>query len=737
MSNLLKLTLPLFTLLIPNAICGFNDILINQINELFPHSTNVILNKGQVFDDIFTKHKLSLHDIFQDFTNICEDSSNRLTNTNMLVNGLKPDITIDQTMSLDELLQNITQGDGKIVENYLFQYYKNKLIKTHYIINSEDDLKPHITLCDENINKTKIMVDQNEIKQFQECIKDESIKSYSLMLSDSLLNNYLYNTSKFQFVSDDKNANVFQYFNAMKNALQTSFNQNSTNKQIIKELYCNKFDKLQVHNPLLNEIADLYIDYKFNNDSGKIKDFLKDNKYNINKNSLLNNFLNFYTLGFTAIINQVVKGSLVLRNELPKLKLNNKVLTDDYNKELDDKTNYIIKMANHNIGICWFNTSVTTVLAAAINSDNKNLLQNTNFARFIKHLEEAQKDRAKEFKKKNGVEITRVEETVIAPNTLGYRTSWIEMTDQIDILEEFDKFEKQMKKERLEDWNKEPGVLRAKSELYKMINANKEVETKRIDRFKNGNNSPYNNFSGNFASNCFYGINLLTRVFPELKQILTPTYDIDTSNLDSRAEDSTCGDMIDNMISSFSNMAQQDKYKKIAYHFDSKSRPYENANVNIIKNKLTVDNLKHIKNLPEYLVVTGDHYDSNSTDRIPGMKFDTKLHEHVVGFNRKSELVIAELSSIAMHKNGAKHAYALYKGNDGWYIMDDNSKKENNLYKKLTQTEFDEIVARDKVEAFIYKKLYCNTIDKNNNNSSDNSNTTNNTKQQTSNTQNK
>ncbi len=734
MSNLLKLTLPLFTLLIPNAICGFNDILI----ELLPHSTNIGLNKWQVFDNTFTNKELSLNDILQIYG---EDSNNRLTNTKMLVNGLQPDITnitsTDTKMSLDELLQNITQGDGKIVENYLFQYYKNKLIKTHHIIDSEYDLKPHIELCDENINKTKITVDQNETKQFQECIKDENMKNYSLMLSDSLLNNYLYNISKFQFVSDDENANVYQYFNAMKNALQTSCNQNSTNKQIIKELYYNKFDKLQVHNPLLNEIADLYIDYKFNNNSGKIKDFLKDNKYNINKNSLLNNLLNFYTLGFTDIINQVVKGSLVLRNELPKLTLNNKVLTDDYNKELDDKTKYIIKMANHNIGICWFNTSVATVLAAAINSNNKNLLKNTNFARFINHLEEVQKDRAKEFKKKNGVGITRVEETVIAPNTLGYRISWIGMTDQIDILEEFDRFEKQMKKKRLEYWNKEPGVLPAKSELYKMINANKEVETKRIDRFKNGNNSSYNNFSGNFASNCFYGINLLTRVFPELKQILTPIYDIDTSNLDSSAEDSTCGDMIDNRISSFSNIAQQDTYKKIHYQFDPKgSESYENANVNIIKNKLTVDNLKHIKYLPEYMLVTGEHYDSNSTDRIPGTKFDAKLHEHVVGFNRKSELVIAELSSMAMHKNGAKHAYALYKGNDGWYIMDDNSKKENNLYKKLTQTEFDEIVARDKVEAFIYKKLYCNTIDKNNNNSSDNSNTTNNTTQQTNNTKN-
>ena len=724
MSKLLKLTLPLFTLLISNAMCGLNHVLINptnvqvQFNKLLQYITNMLDNSSNTSTD----NKCFENGSLQEATNALSTENEQSTNAKT---------------SLDELLQDITEGNGKKVENYLLQYYKDKLRAALFRIDKEDDLKPHIKLVNETINKAKVKVDNNEMKQFQECIKNENTKKYPLMLSESLLNNYLYNISEFKFVSEKEDANsinVWQYFNAMKNALQTSLNKNGSNKQTIKALYYNIFEQsLQLHNESLNKIADLYIDYKISNDSSKIKEFLKDNKYNIDEQSLLNNFLNFYTLGFTDIINKIVKGTLVLHNELPNLKINNKALTDNYDRQLDDNTKYIIKIENYDIGRCWFDTAFEIVYTAAINSCNNDLLKNTFFGKFIMFLEELQKNRAKYVKKQGGKEITYVE-TKSIPGGVQTITHFAEISDHIDIWEAFTEFEIKMHQANiLSTWNAQEGVQQAKEELHKMIDENRRAKEERMARIKGCGNSSNNNNSNISGSDTQHGINLLSRVFPELKQILIPTYDVDTSNLDSKAEDSTCGNMVDNRISSFGNVVPKDlgneknKHEGIKAHYSSSYLPINKLNINIILDKLTTGNIKHIKELPEYIVVNGLHYKNNNNDAKSGMKFDKELHERIVGFNEKSELVIAELSSMAMGRSDAEHAYALYKGNDGWYIMDDNSKKDNNLYKKLTTDEFDKIVKKDKVEAFVYKKLYCKPIDENNNHEANNSNTTNNT----------
>ena len=82
-----------------------------------------------------------------------------------------------------------------------------------------------------------------------------------------------------------------------------------------------------------------------------------------------------------------------------------------------------------------------------LNSNNKDIT-NTNFYKFIKFLEQKQKNRAIEVKNKNGIEV--ISQTKKEKNCIKKIESTTKITDQISILESLDEFMSQMKKEDLE-----------------------------------------------------------------------------------------------------------------------------------------------------------------------------------------------------------------------------------------------------------------------------------------------
>ena len=136
----------------------------------------------------------------------------------------------------------------------------------------------------------------------------------------------------------------------------------------------------------------------------------------------------------------------------------------------------------------------------------------------------------------------------------------------------------------------------------------------------------------------------------------------------------------------------------------------------MVKDEIINEKTSTIEKLPEYLIINASHYENDKKDVLEaGLTFDKIHNNYISGFNENGELVIYKLSSTGMSRDGKSsrsHGYAMYKGNDNWYVMDDNDP-----YKKLTQTEFDDIIKKDKASTFIYKRIYCETASKSNNQS--------------------
>ena len=374
-----------------------------------------------------------------------------------------------------------------------------------------------------------------------------------------------------------------------------------------------------------------------------------------------------------------------------------------------------------------------------LNSNNKDIT-NTNFYKFIKFLEQKQKNRAIEVKNKNGIEV--ISQTKKEKNCIKKIESTTKITDQISILESLDEFMSQMKKEDLEAWNKEDSVKKAKEKINELIKENKETKKQKKEHLikelqkKLNDNSYVNNQnieleqpsqSNNQGGNSIQGINLLINLFPELKKVFVPQFALtkNNNNKEDKSKDKnndnnktieeniTCGDLHENKVCSFDNIASVDSSKMVVHSINSSTnyKIITSANyreeIPVSKHDtLTISNNKQITSLPEYMILNGWNFEGNDSGiRIQGMKFDEALNKYIVGFNEKSELIIYEVSSMVMGKNNQKHAYSLYKGGNDWYIMDDHNK-----YYKLKPEEFKEIIEKDKVSTFVYKKLYCGGV---------------------------
>ena len=612
------------------------------------------------------------------------------------------------------LSNNIEIADCRITNNYKSQE-----------VNAN---KPSVELRNPsiNLNNTK-QTTKKELEEFWNCIDgNKFFKNIALQLSESLLNNHFHNIKKFNYKYIEEleqkgsNINTWSYFDAMYNGLQEIINSLNLKSDNYKEKLTMKslFNTNNYSTDLLNKASYQYL-YKYCNA-----------KYMNNNNKTINDiWKNFDALGFDKIFNTIVKGTLKVKNLLQPvekdkkpLQLNNKELSDNYEKDLNNNNAYLFKLENHDIGICWLDTSFEIIYNSILNTNYKDIT-NTNFYKFIKFLEQKQKARAQEVKTKNGKEvISKTKKTTNGTMTY-YHTTYI--TDQISILEAFDEFEKQMKKEELESWNNNDNVKKAKEELHNLIEKHNESKKKKMADIQkalqdgldgktitNSNETQQPNSNGN---NTINGINLFINLFPELKNILVPQYNIvdtndnkktDNNNNNNVNENITCGSLYENEIKSFDN------FIGITNYGISKSIQYKllySTNKKVITGEydtLTTSNTKYITSLPEYMILNGYHYDNNKSCGIQGMKFDETLNNYIVGFNNKNELAIYEISSMAMNKNGVAHAYALYKDNNGWYIMDDHNK-----YYRLKPEEFKEIIEKDKVETFVYKKLYCNNID--------------------------
>ena len=634
------------------------------------------------------------------------------------------------------LYSNVEIANSKIINSYSQSNYN----QYDQIDASVEFINPNLTFYNTNTPTAE------EIDEFWECIDSNTrFKSYALMLATSSLNTQINNIKavNFKYIPELPDINSWSLFSAMNNALQkaiNSFGGGKTKSLKIKPLFNTNYS-----NAMLDAIADIYLrSYSYTKNSSYSGKF----EQKLSFDSLLYVKTIFEKLKFDKIFETVIKGTLKIKELLQTvekdkkpLQLSNKLLTDSYDKVLDENTGYFLKLENYDIGICWLDASFELIYTSVLNSNSKDI-KNTNFYKFIKFLEQKQKNRAIEVKKKNGIEV--ISQTKKERNRIKTIESTTKITDQISILEALDEFISQMKKEDLEAWNKEDNVKKAKEKINELIKENKETKKQKkehlIKELQNKlNNNSYANkqnieleqpsqSNNNRGGNSIQGINLFINLFPELKKLFIPQLELiknnnkEDTNKDKNNDNNnqiddniTCGDLINNEISSFDNIFSVDPSKKVVHSINSSTNYKIITSANYKEeiplskhDTLTVSNYKKMTSLPEYMILNGWNFEGNDSGiRIQGMKFDETLNKYIVGFDEKSELAIYEVSSMVMGKNTQKHAYSLYKGGSDWYIMDDHNK-----YYKLKPEEFKEIIEKDKVSTFVYKKLYCGKIEK-------------------------
>ena len=643
-----------------------------------------------------------------------------------------------------------------------------KIIDNNKLYNRSNTNDTSVELHNTSLNSYNIKAPtEEELKEFWNCIDgNKFFKSIALQLSKSLLNNHLNNIKTFNYKYikelEDKNSSIstWSYFDAMCNGLQEVINNlnlksdNYKEKLTIKSLFNNN----KYSNELLDKLSYYYL-YRnyFSHPSHKTIIDRINHSSKICEQSICDVWNNFDALGFDKIFNKIVKGTLKVKNllqptdkDIKPLQSNNKELNDNYNKALDNNSGYFLKLENYDVGICWLDSAFEIVYNSILNIKDKDI-ENTNFYKFVKFLEQKQKARAQEVKKKNGKEVISKTKKTKNGTMIYYHTTYI--TDQISILKSFEEFEKQMKKEELEAWNKDNNVQKAKEEIHKLIKKHNESKKKEMERIQkelqdglngkkvnsNANDNKEQQYKDN-GNSAYHGINLFINLFPELKKIFVPQYNIEEKNDNNKQEeksgdkeknnnknneeDITCENLFENEINSFNNFTKITNYKLLPYiNYELRY----STNKKVITGKydiLTTNNTECIASLPEYMILSGRHYENNNKNISVGMKFDENLNKYIVGFNGKSELLIYEISSMAMNKSGAEHAYSMYKDNNGWYIMDDHNK-----YYKLKPEEFKEIIEKDKVETFVYKQLYCNKLDVEETKKQENKNKTNNSEE--------
>ena len=546
-------------------------------------------------------------------------------------------------------------------------------------------LKPSATF--HNKVSGNISITKTQFDKFKANIKDEIIAEQALMLSASAINNLLYNTKEFKYLCTYSGINTWSYLDAMKNGLTKFIN--NISKQKIK---INNLSQEDYSNSLLDKVSEFYIQYSIDRNNKTIENFLSENKGEIDK-TLLNKIIdNFDALGFNRIIYQVIKGTGKVKEILDnKNKINNKELSEDTNNEESDDTKVFIKLDNPT-GTCWLNSAFQLLYTTAINSDN---LSDTTFYKFIQFLKIRQKEWKQEIKNKDYKEIISEEKKLVLNGVITSQKYRV-LTDKINLIGELENFEKQagnndkypniITKEQLDKWNKKPGVIAAKQELNKL----KEMQSQ--------------------GSNEIHGIKLLLNIFPELKSLFYIKYSEQKYNVNISEEQTVFGNTIQEEVIALNNMLPGKK--EYMPHCKILTQAVYSTGL-MAKDEVINTNIKHVKEFPKYLIVNGFHYDNHNADvLVSGLDFNELHNNYISGFDENGKLIIYELSSIGMSKdvevlqsqdeNSSKgHGYALYKSNDNWYVMNDN-----NPYKKLSKTEFEDIIESDKASTFIYKKLY-------------------------------
>ena len=543
-------------------------------------------------------------------------------------------------------------------------------------------LKPSAVFHSKLNNNIKITAEQ--FKKFKENIKNEIIAEQALMLGASAINNLLHNTKEFKYLCTYNGINTWSYFDAIRNGL-TKF-VSSISKTKIK---INNLLKESYSNALLDKVAEFYVQYIFNRNNKSIDKFLSENKGEIDKAVLNKIISNFDTLGFDKVIYQVIKGTEKVTEILNNNKLNNKELIESGNNEESDNTATMIKLDNPT-GTCWLNSAFQLVYTTAINFSN---LSNTTFYKFIQFLKVRYEEWKQEIKNKNYREVIS-EENKLVLNGVITSQKYRVLTDKLNLINELENFENQagnndkypdiITKEEIDKWNKKPGVIKAKQELKSL----KEMQLK-------GNNEAH-------------GIKLLLNIFPELKSLFDIKYNEQKYNVDISNEQTSFGNAIQEEVVSINNVCPGNKEQMPQYQLLTQNVYSTGV---MAKDEVINKNVKHVKEFPKYLIVNGFHYDERNVDTLmSGLVFEELHNNYISGFDDNGKLIVYELSSIGMSKDVATsqnddsskgHGYALYRSDDNWYVMNDN-----NPYKKLSRTEFEDIIESDQASTFIYKQIY-------------------------------
>ncbi len=589
--------------------------------------------------------------------------SNKLTELQNNTDNKNNNITNNRELTYKDLIN----FNDKTLLPILEKYWNN--LVTH---NGKDKInfKPSVTFFNESINSYDTTINKQELKEFQEILKnskDDKDITFNQYIKDiyyQILSNYYYNVKKFQFTTGNADFHFFNYFYAIENSIKNLLKTNN-----IKDIQHKIITDDKNNNALLSKIAELYIEHKFNTlDEKKIEEFLSKNNDKFNIYSLVNEFLNFYTIGFDDILNQIIKFTLKIKNQLSlvvtnKNNLNNKVLQTVYDCGKLPNTILQLKFENYNLGVCWFNTAFETVYTIALNS---NIGNDTTFKQFVKHLQTAQFNKIKLVKNSNA--------------TKQYGNYCYKMTEQINLLKELNNFIENMKISNTAQYNEWMDTInsnelskKALEEINTLIKEDAEAEKRLQHNLAQGINKITSTHHGNNSS---YGISLLCNIFPELKPLFEIKYD---KTIEKNSKETIQDYYCNNLSTPIANIFPVEYTKKYGNKITMAWIPH-NESANTVTDKMQPFNIKHIKEFPEYIIL-----DTNKQNNI---------EDTIVRITENGELLIYKLSNLAKNKVGMNHAYAVYFNADGAQLMDDH----NNYHTSYNN--------KDPIELAIYKQVY-------------------------------